>query len=184
MEGVVRTRVGYAGGTKKHPTYHDLGDHSESIEVDFDPARLSYERLLEVFWESHDPVHAVACRQYRAAVFVHDEKQEKLARASRERLEKKLGKKVATEVLPAGAFTLAEGYHQKYELRQARELWAELARIYPDERDVVSSTAAARLNGWLGGHGGAAAIEKDLSGLGLSPEGGRALLARVRAAGR
>ena len=151
MPGVVRTRVGYAGGTKQDPTYRSLGDHTESIQVDFDPAKVTYERLLEVFWQGHDPAHAAYSAQYKAVVFFHDAEQRRLAEESRDRMAKALGAKVATEILPAGPFTAAEDYHQKYRLRGTRDLMAEFRAMYPDEVHFRESTAAARVNGYLDG---------------------------------
>ncbi|MDZ7761250.1 MAG: peptide-methionine (S)-S-oxide reductase [Desulfovermiculus sp.] len=68
---MVRTRVGYSGGKKPNPTYHDLGDHTETLQVDYDPEAVSYPKLLEVFWESHSPEQSALSRQYMAAVFYH-----------------------------------------------------------------------------------------------------------------
>lgn len=177
MPGVVRTRVGYAGGEAERPTYDDLFDHAEAIEVVYDPARLSYERLLEVFWDSHEPTYRSGSKQYRAFLFVHDEGQRRLAEASRDRLQTHLGRPVRTEIVDAGRFWPAEDYHQKYTLRRFRDIAAELMAHYPDPADFRDSTAAARLNGYLAGYGG---DDADLGGLGLSPEA----LAQVRAAVR
>lgn len=181
MPGVVRTRVGYAGGTKKDPTYRSLGDHTESFQVDFDPAKVTYERLLEVFWQGHDPAHAAYSRQYKAVVFFHDDEQERLAEESRDRVAKALGAKVATEILPAGPFTAAEDYHQKYRLRGARDLMAEFRAMYPDEVHFRESTAAARVNGYLDGEGTPEQLKDELPRLGLSEEGGKVLTAIVAA---
>jgi peptide-methionine (S)-S-oxide reductase len=149
----VRTRVGYAGGTKKNPTYHSLGDHTETIQIDFDPEKIPYERLLDIFWASHDPTSKSWSRQYKAVIFYHDEEQKNMAAATRDRLAAKLGTKIHTEILPYEGFYLAEPYHQKYRLRSARDMMAEFSAMYPLEDDFVNSTAAARVNGYLGGYG-------------------------------
>ncbi len=169
--------MGYAGGTKQNPTYRSLGDHTETVQVDFDPTVISYQELLEVFWKSHVPGPTWS-RQYMNAVFFHNEEQKREAEASRDRVAAKTGGQVQTAVLPATEFTLAEDYHQKYYLRRVPGLWREASRFYPDLDGLVNSTAVARMNGYVAGYGSVAQLEEELPGLGLSPEAGRQLLAR------
>jgi len=175
---VVRTRVGYAGGKKRGPTYYDLGDHSETVEIDYDPNRVSYGELLQVFWEGHDPATRPWSRQYASIIFYHNDEQKRLAVESKNGVETRLGKKVHTEIRPFAGFYLAEDYHQKYFLRHVAPLILEYARIYPDAMDFVNSTAAARVNGYLGGYGESGDLRANLDRLGLSEEG-KSLLARV-----
>ena len=124
-EGVVSTTVGYTGGTTPNPTYEEVyaGEtgHAESIEVVYDPSKVSYETLLEVFWRNINPTtpnrqFADVGSQYRAAIFYHGAEQKKLAVASKEKLEQsgKFDKPIATEIVPASSFYPAEAYHQKY----------------------------------------------------------------------
>jgi methionine-S-sulfoxide reductase len=150
---VIRTRVGYSGGTKKNPTYYSLGDHTETFQIDYDPDRITYGQLLDIFWKSHDPSRKAWSRQYMAAVFYHNEEQKQLAIKSREREAERLKIKIYTDVLPAAEFYLAEDYHQKYYLRQVRELAREYTSIYPVLKDFIASTAVARANGYVGGYG-------------------------------
>jgi methionine-S-sulfoxide reductase len=178
---VIRTRVGYAGGLKSHPTYHDLGDHTETLQVDFDPSRITYGALLDVFWAEHNPGSRSWSRQYMAAIFYHTDQQRQLALTTRDREAAKLGSKVYTEVLPASTFTQAEEYHQKYSLRGHRGILREFKAMYPQERDLIASTAVARANGYLAGHGTRQQLESEIDGLGLSPE---ARLALRKAVGR
>jgi len=165
---VVRTRVGYAGGTKENPTYRYLGDHSETIQIDYDPSAISYEDLLDVFWSSHRPTQPAWSRQYMSAIFYEDEHQKKLALGSKARAEEALGQTLYTEVLPLERFYLAEDYHQKYQLRHVPELMSELRAIYPETQAFVNSTAAARLNGYVGGNGTLQDLASELDQLGLS----------------
>ena len=181
---MVRTRVGYSGGTKKNPTYHDLGDHSESIQIDFDPTQISYQHPLEVFWKAHDPTSRSWSRQYRAALFSHNEEQKRLALESRDREAARINGKIRTEILPASEFYLAEDYHQKYYLRQDYVLGNEFKMMFPSEKDLVNSTAAARVNGYMGGYGTNAALKEGLDQLGLSEAGRKKLLQRVPSSGR
>ncbi|MBM4041822.1 MAG: peptide-methionine (S)-S-oxide reductase [Planctomycetes bacterium] len=168
--------MGYAGGEKANPTYHDLGDHTESIEVVFDPKQVSYEDLLKVFWTTHNPERWATSRQYASLIFYHNEEQRKLAVASKAREEERRKAKLCTDIVPAGTFWVAEGYHQKYYLRSHPDLLREFRAIYPKEADFVASTAVARVNGYVGGSGAAEQLKEELPRLGLSAEAGKRLL--------
>ncbi|HXT20026.1 MAG TPA: peptide-methionine (S)-S-oxide reductase MsrA [Thermoanaerobaculia bacterium] len=120
--GVLSVVSGYTGGNEKNPTYEQVSAHRtghfESIEVTYDPAKTSYEKLLDVFWHNVDPGddEGQFCDkgpQYRSAIFVHGDEQRRAAEASKTRVVGKLGK-VATLILPAGPFYAAEGYHQDF----------------------------------------------------------------------
>ena len=84
MPGIVRTRVGYAGGTTVNPTYRNIGDHAETIQIDFDPTVMTYEELLATFWASHNPIRLKLRRQYMSAIFYHDASQRDAALASKD----------------------------------------------------------------------------------------------------
>lgn len=170
MRGVIRTTVGYAGGTSPQPTYRTIGDHSETIRLEFDPQVITYEALLDVFWHTHDAFRPGWSRQYRSAIFYQDDAQREAALASLERAEAAHGRKATTAIEPAGEFTRAEDYHQKYYLRGDRILAAEFSELYPDEREFADSTAAARVNSVVAGYGGATVLERDGEELGLSEE--------------
>ena len=168
---MVRTRVGYTGGTTRNPTYRSLGDHTESLQIDYDPKQISYQQLLEIFWATSNHCAVGGSRQYMSAVFYQNDEQQRLALETRDRAVSRTGRPVATAILPLGQFYLAEDYHQKYRLRARKELLREFKAMYPDDADLVNSTAAARVNGYLGGHGSADTLEKEIDGFGLSPEG-------------
>ena len=123
LAGVESVVSGYTGGRLKDPTYEQVSGHGtghwEAIQIVYDPQETSYEQLLDVFWHNVDPTDGGGqfCDrgdQYRAAVFFHDAEQKRLAEASRQRVAQELGKGVATKVLPAVTFYLAEEYHQDY----------------------------------------------------------------------
>lgn len=125
VPGVVSTTVGYTGGTVENPTYEqvctDRTGHAEAVQVEYDPAELGYDKLLDVFWSSHDPTQLNRQgpdfgRQYRSAIFVHDAEQEKAARESKAALEAsaRFRKPIVTEIVPASRFWRAEDYHQQY----------------------------------------------------------------------
>ncbi len=125
LEGVISTTSGYTGGWKKHPTYEEVSaggtGHAESVRVVYDPAKVKFERLLEVFWHNIDPLardrqFCDGGNQYRSAIFYHDEAQHRAAAASRSALEAsgKLKGPIVTQIVPAGEFWPAEEYHQDY----------------------------------------------------------------------
>ncbi|KAL4711990.1 hypothetical protein ACJJTC_003657 [Scirpophaga incertulas] len=138
--GVVRTRVGYAGGTTKNPHYRHIGDHTEVIELDFDPKTITYEELLDMFWANHEyGLTTKIKRQYMSLIL--------------------------TEIAPAGAFYPAEDYHQKYRLQGHKDLCRSLGI---NAARLQTSHLAARLNGYLVGVGGKAQFEEEVGKLGLS----------------
>jgi len=125
VPGVIDTAVGYSGGETANPTYKDVCSdetgHAEVVQVTFDPAKVSYEQLLDVFWQAHDPTQVNRQgpdfgTQYRSAIFFHSQQQEAAAKKSREALDArgKFKRAIATEITSAGAFYRAEEYHQKY----------------------------------------------------------------------
>jgi peptide-methionine (S)-S-oxide reductase len=125
IPGVLSTRVGYLGGTMQNPTYRDVCSgrtgHAEVVEVKYDPARLTYDDLLTVFWENHDPTTLNrqgpdVGEQYRSAIFYHDDEQKAAAEASKEERDRsgKYRRPIVTEITPAPAFYEAEDYHQQY----------------------------------------------------------------------
>lgn len=169
MNGVIRTIVGYTGGTTPDPTYTNLGDHTESIELEFDPGTVDYQTLLSIFWDSHDPTAEKTCSQYKAAAYYHDEEQRVLAEASKAEQVLEHGI-VHTEILEAGVFYPAEAYHQKYYLQGNEILMEDFDAIYPDHEDFVGSTAAARVLGVLGHFYTAERLEDEIDSFGLSED--------------
>ena len=125
LEGVVATTVGYTGGDVPDPTYEQVSaggtGHVEAVQVTYDPARIAYERLLEVFWRNVDPTardrqFCDVGSQYRSVIFSHDETQRRLSEEAKQALErtKPFTEPIVTEILPARAFYPAEAYHQGY----------------------------------------------------------------------
>lgn len=123
VKGVVSTRVGYTGGHTKDPSYDDVCSdatgHAEAVEITFDPSKVTYEQLLDVFWKEHDPTTPNrqgpdVGSQYRSAIFYHTDAQRKAAEKSRDAEQKRLGNRIVTEIAKAGPFYAAEEYHQKY----------------------------------------------------------------------
>ena len=152
LDGVVSVTVGYTGGTKVNPTYEEVSaggtGHAESVEITYDPSKISYEKLLDVFWHNIDPLtkDAQFCdhgHQYRSAIFFHDPTQKKLAEESKAALEAsgRFKQPIVTEITPASTFYRAEEYHQHYHTKnpvryrlyrfscgrdaRLRELWSD-----------------------------------------------------------
>ena len=121
--GVNATAVGYIGGRTQNPTYEDvctnMTGHVEAVEIDYDPNKISYEDLLDVFWNNHDPTTPNRQgpdigTQYRSAIFYHTSEQKKIAEKSRENKNEHSRRPIVTEIVPASNFYKAEEYHQKY----------------------------------------------------------------------
>ncbi len=124
-KGVKSTKVGYIGGKLANPTYEevctDKTGHAEAVEIEYDPKEISYEELLDLFWNNHNPTSLNRQGpdvgiQYRSSIFFHDESQKQTALKSKEKLESsgKFSKKIVTEIVPSPEFYKAEEYHQKY----------------------------------------------------------------------
>jgi peptide-methionine (S)-S-oxide reductase len=123
VPGVVATAVGYAGGKTTDPTYRSVSSHTtghaETVLVEYDPARISYDQLLHVFWQIHDPTQVDGQgpdigSNYRSIIFTFDAEQAAASRASRQAAQKTFDQPITTEIRPMGAFYKAEGYHQQY----------------------------------------------------------------------
>jgi peptide-methionine (S)-S-oxide reductase len=123
LPGVISVTSGYTGGGKKNPTYEEVSSgstgHAESVDVVYDPTKISYEKLLDTYWHNVDPFakNYQFCdhgTQYRSAIFVHDENQKRLAEASKAEVQKRFKQPIQTEITPASTFWPAEEYHQDY----------------------------------------------------------------------
>jgi peptide-methionine (S)-S-oxide reductase len=138
VEGVTQTRVGYSGGTLENPSYEDVCSHTtghaEVVEVTYDPERVTYEQLLDVFWGKHDPTQLNrqgwdVGDQYRSAIFFHDEDQREAATRAKAHEQARWPAPIVTEIEPAQTFYEAEDYHQRYLEKQGRSsCTATLAR--------------------------------------------------------
>lgn len=168
LPGVLRTRVGYTGGTTESPSYYQLGDHSEALQVDFDPALISYRQLLEEAFAAGGFGRKSPNRQYRSAVFYHTPEQQSEAGAAG-----------IIEVEAAGVFTRAEDYHQKHYLQHGPEGREFLARV-PSLEAFTDSTEAARANAIASGRLSQAEILALLPSLAVSPQTRHLLLEHAR----
>ncbi|MFP4200971.1 MAG: peptide-methionine (S)-S-oxide reductase MsrA [Bacillota bacterium] len=175
IEGVKRTRVGYAGGTTSAPTYRNIGDHMETLEIVYDPDILSFADLLDLFLEGHDPLGHPPKRQYASAIFPVDDSTLQMARDRLEEFQKEVGQKPGTEIIPHSRFHTAEDYHQKFYLQGVSQLYRSLLRRYGGFWELIDSTTAARVNGYLGGYGDHAHLAENVDRLDLDDDEARIL---------
>ena len=172
--------MGYTGGKTLNPTYSKLRDHTEAIQVEFDPKQISYRQLLAVFWKAHSPGTKPYSQQYKAALWFHSKRQRKIALETKAALARKHKIKVYTEILPAVRFYNAEEYHHKYYLRQKRELVKDLRSLFPSFQAFLASPTITRINGYVGGHGDIKGVQQSLRYLPLTPQARKILLARIQ----
>ena len=154
--------MGYTGGLKVNPTYYSLGDHTETVDIDYDPEVTSYENMLALFWKHHDPTNRTS-QQYKSVIFYHDVQQEKLARESLKEAQQCRSKKIATVIVPATQFYEAEKYHQKYMMQQHPILMSALNVV-----SITSSHLCTRVNGYLGANGKTKDFDQEWEILGLN----------------
>jgi len=151
-----------------------MSEHTETIQLDFDPTRISYQQLLDMFWKGHFP-NGGFCKQYASAIFVHNEQQQQAAERSLANYMMQHGKP-STTIVRIGRFWWAEGYHQKYYLRSKpyMERFKDMPMV-----EFVNSTVATRLNGFVAGHGSLELLTREISTYGLSDAMKQKLLQKV-----
>jgi len=168
--------VGYGGGSTPHPSYRSMGDHTEIVQVEYDPTVTSFPKLLDFFWSHHDPNSPKACsRQYMSAIFYHSEEQRVEAMVSLERRRRE--GQVSTRVLPLHQLVVAEEYHQKYLLQ--REGWL-LAQLDIEPGELVRSNKAARLNNYIAGFGDQESFDAELCSLDISKRAADFVIKKIK----
>jgi len=167
-KGVIRTTVGYAGGNSKAPSYRNIGDHTEVLEIDYDPTVISFSRLLYLFWNNHEygltnPIK----RQYTSLILYHNQEQKEIAEQSKIAEQKLRNPKIiTTEIVEKKNFYPAEDYHQKYRLQGYKELCDSLNL---NSELLRNSYVATKLNGYLVGIGGIKQFQEEVKTMGLTP---------------
>jgi peptide-methionine (S)-S-oxide reductase len=152
MDGVVRTTVGYSGGSKVNPEYRSLGDHAESVQIEYDPTLINFRQLMEIFWSSHDSRQVFGQgpdvgNQYRSIIFTNGTEESKLALFSKEREQTRSKSSiVTTQIQQLSTFYPAEPEHQKFELKRNPFLLQLIGNL--PEEELEKSSLAARLNGY------------------------------------
>jgi len=165
--GVIRTRVGYAGGTMLNPTYKQIFDYTETVDIEFDPLLTTYKKLLAIFWANHDPT-AACSRQYQSVIFYHSPQQRDLAEKTLRVEVANRSRPIKTRIYPAKEFYEAEEYHQKYFLQKYPWLLTQLD--IKVGMPIIRSKVAARLNGYVAGFGSPECFEGEWRKLGLCCE--------------
>lgn len=164
ITGVMQTSVGFAGGTSKVPTYRQMGDHTETVQIKFDPSIISYAAILKVFWSNHYPNRdQYKGRQYISLLHYHTEKQRQTIEIIKKEMEKELGEPIETEISRFSEFASAEERHQKYYLKRYPKAIEQLAGLYPSAEQLKDSTFAARLNGFVKGFGTKDSMRKEIT---------------------
>ncbi|MFD2330159.1 peptide-methionine (S)-S-oxide reductase MsrA [Cohnella sp. GCM10020058] len=182
LPGVAETRVGYAGGTTGLPTYREMGDHSETVEIVFDAALITADQLLETFWHHHNPVNinGYKGRQYQSLLLYRDADQAEVFNRVKKRVEADKGHALETEIAPFNAFYPAEPRHQKYYLKRYPDAVGRLSGLYESEEAFLRSTLAARLNGIAKGYANLGPVLREIQAWPMNPEVRNALIERVR----
>lgn len=166
---MIRTRVGYAGGLTPNPTYREMGDHSETIQFDYDPNQVTFEALLDMFWKNHNVLRKDRSTQYRSILFLHNNEQKDRALKKKREWEQVLNGEIQTAMVPYSDFFPAEDYHQKYYLKRFKKAAETLISLYPNHEEFVHSTLTARLNGFVKGYGTWEGLKKETEHWGLKP---------------
>ncbi|TCM86632.1 peptide-methionine (S)-S-oxide reductase [Paenibacillus sp. BK033] len=181
VPGVIRTRVGFAGGTTDEPSYRSMGDHTETVELQFDPALVSYDELLELFWNNHNPynINGYKDSQYQSLLLYRDNEQAEAFRRIKSRMED--GKSILdTELSPFRTFYPAESRHQKYYLKRFPDAVEKLMSLYPSEEELERSTLAARLNGVAKGFLNLERLQNEMKGWPLGENERKEMLSLIR----
>jgi peptide-methionine (S)-S-oxide reductase len=130
-----------------------MGDHTESLQIDFDPAQITFTEIAQAFWQMHNPCATQFSRQYMSTIWFHDDQQKSILDEIANGIADQSEKSISTPIAPLDRFYLAEDYHQKYRLQSLRKLMKTFRVMYPRFEDFNQSTAAARLNGFASGRG-------------------------------
>ncbi|XKG87007.1 peptide-methionine (S)-S-oxide reductase [Sutcliffiella horikoshii] len=150
----MRTRVGYAGGTTLSPTYKQMGDHTECLQIDFNPTQITFEEIVRHFWNSHNSNRGnYKGRQYLSIFLFHDYYQKEVLEKIKQETQDINSQTIGTEIAPLNYFTLAEERHQKYYLKRYQNATQKLRKFFLTEEAFNNATLVARLNSFVKGHG-------------------------------
>lgn len=172
IDGVFRTRVGYAGGSSINPSYTNLGLHTEVVEIDYDPEIISYSDLIDEFFDAHNETLRPYDQRVKSLVFYRDKDEFEIAKSKLEkiRVEAETGKSVYTELKEFSVFYIAEEKNQNRSLKTEISLYEEIKSKFGSEKKVLLSVLASKLNGVVYGYGSAEKAEEILSKSALSDQ--------------
>lgn len=182
LPGVIRTRTGFAGGITSNPVYRQMGDHTETVQIEFDPDILSFEEILHIFWANHTSTNRTEYkdRQYMSLLFYHNDEQRQTIEQVRRELEMKRNEQIETEIQPFSVFTPAEERHQKYHLKRFKRAAEKLASVFTTPASFTDSTLTARLNGFVKEYTTLSQIEEEIRLWAISDSDKEELSAFVR----
>ncbi|WP_042168481.1 peptide-methionine (S)-S-oxide reductase MsrA [Paenibacillus gorillae] len=166
LPGVIRTVTGYAGGTTPDPTYREMGNHSETVQLQYDSTQISFQQLAELFWQNHNPININGYKgtQYMSLLFYHDAEQEEVIRHVIQSRVNRGYEPPETRIMRYAEFYPAEDRHQKYYLQRYPDAMEKLSALYSDKQELFGSTLAARLNGLAKGYTSMERIRSELEG--------------------
>lgn len=180
LDGVVRTTVGFAGGTAADPEYASIGGHAEAVRIEYDPSRIHYGALLDRFWTAVDPALTPAKRRYQPLLAPQTNAQAEQARASRTAAVERHAGAQRVEIVEGSSFHPAASHHQKYKLRRYDDVMAAFRAMLPGDEAVARSPAATLANGYAGGHRDPSRLADDQEQLGLPDDAIETLRAAAR----
>lgn len=182
LPGVIHTCTGYAGGTTAAPTYREMGDHTEVVQLTFNPQLLSFEEIVKRFWDSHNPVNINDYKgnQYRSLLMVHNDRQSAAIQHMIEQWRELGQSEPATAIIPYSVFYRAEDRHQKYYLQRYPDAMEKLGMLFSTQAELLGSTLAARLNGLAKGYTNLAIVIKELEQWDMDSSAREQMLALIR----
>ncbi|XKE59830.1 peptide-methionine (S)-S-oxide reductase [Sutcliffiella horikoshii] len=161
---MIRTRVGYAGGSTPTPTYKQMGDHTECLQIDYDSNQITFDEIARHFWNSHNSNRGnYKGRQYLSIFLFHDSYQKEVLENIKQEIQGKNSQEIGTEIAPLDQFTLAEDRHQKYYLKRYSSATQKLREHFPTEESFTDSTLVARLNSFVKGFGTLATLKEEIT---------------------
>ncbi|ODM95287.1 Peptide methionine sulfoxide reductase [Orchesella cincta] len=166
--GVIRVRVGFAGGTAGNPNYEDTGDYTIAVQVDFDPGKVKYVQLLDIFWNYHDIFLPSEIPENQSTIFYHSEKQQKTAESEKEKQQSKHEHEIMTQIKPFTTFIDSEDEKQHFVLQSTKDLYKKLEKNLPRSQ-LAHSHLACRLEGYVSGYGKPEDFDKEIPELYIPP---------------
>ncbi|GAE01929.1 methionine-S-sulfoxide reductase [Clostridium botulinum] len=179
LDGVIKTYVGYTGGSTLFPTYNSIGDHLETVEIYYDSSKITFEDLLMVFEKNHNYTTRPNLLQYNSAILYNNENEKELCLNWMKSKEEELTKEVLTKISPIEKFYYAEFYHQKYYVQLEPVIMSNLRSKFSTGNDLISSPLCHKLNAYLAGYSSLKNLNKEIKDFNLSKDAKNRLLSIV-----
>ncbi|AJD29535.1 MULTISPECIES: peptide-methionine (S)-S-oxide reductase [Clostridium] len=179
LDGVIKTYVGYTGGSTLFPTYNSIGDHLETVEIYYDSSKIAFEDLLMVFEKNHNYTTRANLLQYNSAILYNNENEKELCLNWKKSREDELTKEVSTKISPIEKFYYAEFYHQKYYVQLEPVIMSNLRSKFSTGNDLISSPLCHKLNAYLAGYRSLENLNKEIKDFNLSKDSENRLLSIV-----